>query len=64
MIPLATSENSGKQVGFQNSAAAGAAVETPAAPFDLDLLSVIEKWPDLPHAVKAGIVAMVRASGT
>ena len=64
MIPLATSENSGKQVGFQNSAAAGAAVETPAAPFDRDLLSVIETWADLPRAVKAGIVAMVRASGT
>ena len=45
-------------------AAAGAAVETAAAALDLDLLSVIEKWPDLPHAVKAGIVAMVRASGT
>ena len=40
------------------------AVETAAAALDLDLLSVIEKWPDLPHAVKAGIVAIVRASGT
>jgi hypothetical protein len=25
---------------------------------------VIEQWPDLPPAVKAGIVAMVKASGT
>ena len=31
---------------------------------DVDLQSVIEQWPDLPPAVKAGIVAMVRASGT
>ena len=34
-----------------------------ATPLDLDLLSVIEKWADLPHPVKAGIVAMVRATG-
>ena len=61
---LQTSENPGKNAHSENCAASGAAVETAAAPLDLDLLSVIDKWADLPHAVKAGIVAMVRASGT
>ena len=27
-----------------------------------DLQSIVELWPDLPQAVKAGIVAMVRAA--
>jgi hypothetical protein len=31
--------------------------------FDPRLASVIEAWPTLPEAIKAGIVAMVRASG-
>jgi hypothetical protein len=29
-----------------------------------DLRAVIEAWPDLPEAVRAGIVAMVRAART
>jgi hypothetical protein len=29
---------------------------------DPDLVAVIAAWPDLPEALKAGIVAMVRAS--
>jgi len=31
------------------------------AAFDPDLASLIEAWPDLPRAVKAGIMAIVRA---
>ena len=61
---LQTCENPGKPAHSDNCAAAGAAVETVAATLDPDLQSVIEQWPDLPPAVKAGIVAMVRASGT
>jgi len=29
---------------------------------DPDLAAVVDAWPDLPEAVKAGIVAMVKAS--
>jgi hypothetical protein len=29
---------------------------------DLDLAAVVEAWPDLPGAMKAGLVAMVKAA--
>ena len=32
------------------------------APIDADLQAIIEQWPELPDAVKAGIVAMVKAA--
>lgn len=64
MIPLTTRTTPRKPAHSDNCAAAGAAVETAAAALDPDLQSVIEQWPDLPPAVKAGIVAMVKASGT
>jgi hypothetical protein len=31
---------------------------------DPDLTAVIKAWSELPEAIKAGIIAMVRASGT
>jgi hypothetical protein len=31
---------------------------------DPDLAGVVAAWPGLPEAVKAGIVAMVKATGT
>jgi len=34
------------------------------AAIDPDLQAVIERWPELPEVVRAGIVAMVRAVGT
>jgi hypothetical protein len=35
----------------------------PEAPTDPELEAVIAAWPDLPPAVKAGIVALVKATG-
>jgi len=35
----------------------------PEALADPDLRLVVERWGDLPEAVRAGIVAMVRAAG-
>lgn len=39
------------------------AVETKNAHTDADLQAVIDAWPDLPEAVKADIVEMVRDRG-
>ena len=44
------------------SKAAGA-VETKTCNSDADLQAIIDRWPDLPEAIRAGIVAMVRAAG-
>jgi hypothetical protein len=35
----------------------------PAPPADPDLSAVAAAWPNLPLAIKAGILAMVRATG-
>ncbi len=32
------------------------------APTDLDLAAVVEAWPELPEALKVGIMAMVKAA--
>jgi len=47
----------------ENCAAPGAAVVARNDPIDPDLRAIIERWADLPDAVKAGIPAMVRAAG-
>jgi len=49
-----------KNVHSENLAAAGAAVVSENAPIDVDLQAIIEQWADLPDAMKAGIMAMVR----
>jgi hypothetical protein len=33
------------------------------APLDPDLAAVVDAWPALPAAIKAGILAMVQAAG-
>ncbi|MFM9957260.1 MAG: hypothetical protein ACKVZJ_04225 [Phycisphaerales bacterium] len=35
----------------------------PLSPSDPELAAVVAAWPDLPPAIRAGIVAMVKASG-
>jgi len=39
------------------------AVSPISGPIDPDLQRVIDAWPNLPEAAKAGIIAMVKASG-
>ena len=34
-----------------------------SVPIDPDLAAVVEAWPKLPEAIKAGILAMIRAAG-
>jgi len=42
-------------------AAPGAALEVENAAIDADLQSIVDAWPNLPEALKAGILAMVKA---
>jgi hypothetical protein len=44
-------------------AAQGAAVSTEDGLIDPDLQAVIEAWLELPEAIKAGILAMVKSAG-
>ncbi|MDA1051516.1 MAG: hypothetical protein O3C40_13690 [Planctomycetota bacterium] len=57
--PLATNTLDSLPV---DRAASGAAVDLDHAPIDPDLQSIIDHWSELSEAVKAGIVAMVRAT--
>ncbi|MDA0991881.1 MAG: hypothetical protein O3A51_14165 [Verrucomicrobia bacterium] len=58
----AEGENPDENADFQNRAAQGAAIDTPKAPGDPDLAAVVEAWPKLPEAIRAGILAMIRAA--
>ena len=60
MIQRVTAENPQEYADSKSSAAAGAAVDSENGPIDADLQAIIERWADLPDAVKGGIVAMVR----
>ena len=44
------------------STARGAAVSAETGPIDPELAAVIEGWPALPEAVRAGIVALVKSA--
>jgi len=46
----------------ENCAAAGAAVGSENTPIDPDLAAVVDAWPKLPEAIRAGILAMIRAA--
>ena len=63
MIQQVRAENPEKNAHSENRAAAGAAIGSENGPIDADLRAVIERWSELSDAVKAGILAMVRAAG-
>ena len=58
----ATPENPEENGRFENRDAAGAAVDSENVQIDPDLQAIVERWADLPDAVKAGIVAMVQTA--
>ncbi len=60
MIQPATPEIPEENAHSRDSAAPGAAVGAQIAPVDPELQAIIERWPDLTDAVKAGILEMVR----
>ena len=61
MIPPATPQNPEENTHSRDCAAPGAAVEWPEGPIDPDLGDVIQRWPNLPEAVRTGILAIVRS---
>jgi len=58
MSPLGSAENPEKDVNSSE----GAALSAGKVPIDPDLELIIHKWTDLPQTLKAGILAMVRAT--
>jgi len=60
----ATPENTEENAHSRDGTAPGAAVDAENGPIDVDLQVIIQRWPDLPEAVKTGILAMVHAAGT
>jgi len=56
-------KSSGKQgVGNPSGAECGA-LGAREAPIDPELVAVVDAWPKLPQAIRAGILAMIRAAG-
>jgi hypothetical protein len=58
-----TSVNFSKKTRYsQCRGAKSAALGPKETPIDLGLKTVVEAWPTLPEAIKAGILAMIRAA--
>jgi hypothetical protein len=55
-------ENTGNTEIRNQSGAESGALGAREAPLDPDLLAVVDAWPALPESVKAGILAMIRAT--
>jgi hypothetical protein len=56
-------ETQGKTGISADAGADAGAVETKREQFSPDLQALIDAWPALPDAIKAGILAMVKAAG-
>lgn len=55
-------DSSGNTAIADQSGAESGALGALDGPFDADLATVIEAWPGLPDAIKAGILAMIGAA--
>ena len=62
MIQRVTPENPEENTHSLEGAARGAAVGAENAPIDPDLQAIINRWSDLPEAVKASILSMAKES--
>ena len=60
----ATPVNVEENIHSRDCAAPGAAVGAENGPIDPDLARVIEAWPKLPAAIRAGVLAMIDAADT
>jgi len=60
MIPHVTPKNTEENACFQT----GAVVAAEKITVDPDLQAIIQRWTDLPEAVKDAILAMVKAART
>jgi hypothetical protein len=58
--PVETAEKTGVS---GDSGAESGALDAENGPKDAELGAVIDTWPTLPEAIKAGILAMVRTAG-
>lgn len=56
-----SADSLGNSHGSGQGGAQSGALYAPKAPIDPDLAAVVDAWPVLPAAIKAGILAMVRA---
>ena len=54
-------ENAGKTGVLDQGGAESGALGAREAPLDADLAAVVDAWPALPDAIKAGILAMIRS---
>ena len=55
-------DSQGERHISEGTGADAGAVETKNAHDDADLQAIMDAWPDLPEAIKAGIMAMVTAA--
>jgi hypothetical protein len=57
------SESRGSKSGNIGPDSGPSTPATPAKPTDPELAAVVAAWPDLPPAIRAGVLALVKAAG-